>query len=254
MQFSRLANFKLAHQLRTVRLMTKYLAAFSLGVLVGLCVWFVASVTTRTGDWKPSGDGRTIVNTKTGEIRVTATGETVQEYQKRIDEELAAQAAIAEKEYQQREADRQAAARQQQAAEAEKIEQTKKQQELAATAAAQQSAENGNHYHAIQIAVLETLPSEVSGDGQWWSLTSPFRADRFPRRYERDRLVEYLTDSMYRGVLFEPKWTLLRKHLESLVYELSGEGTMTRTEQQLNESAAAMEAAKLRAQRGPGGK
>jgi hypothetical protein len=240
--------------------MTKYLAAFSLGVLVGLCVWFVASVTTRTGDWKPSGDGRTIVNTKTGEIRVTATGETVQEYRKRIDEELAAQAATAEKEYQQRETDRQAAARQQQAAEAEKTrqradaaEQARKQQELAATEAAQQSAENGCHYHAIQIAVLGTLPSEVSGDGQWWSLTSPYRADRFPLRYERDRLVEFLTDSMYRGVLFEPKWTLLRKHLESLVYEQSGEGTMTRTEQQLNESAAAMEAAKLRAQRGPGG-
>lgn len=40
-------------------------------------------------DWKPTGNGVTIVNTRTGEIRLASTGQTVAEYDKELEEHAA---------------------------------------------------------------------------------------------------------------------------------------------------------------------
>src|SRR5947209_7165953 len=83
----------------------------------------------------PTGDGRTVVNTRTGEIRVTATGESVEDFNaRRARENEARQAQLREEEERRVES----AFRKEQARRAD-------QQALA--------FENGFHFHAIQMAV-----------------------------------------------------------------------------------------------------
>jgi len=134
-----------------------------------------------SGEWKPSGDGKTIVHTRTGEIRMTATGETVEEYNgRRAEEQLAEKTAQSIKN-----AEAQAAQQRQ-----SKIHAAITNEALAAANEARLKAlhENGNHYHAIQVLVCDTSMEQVKPHyGEWWACTKSFREDRFPGLSERDQ-------------------------------------------------------------------
>ena len=63
--------------------MRRFLALTTLAaaaVLGGCLVWFFTPNPNQedAGEWKSTGDGKTIVNSKTGELRLTRTGESVE--------------------------------------------------------------------------------------------------------------------------------------------------------------------------------
>lgn len=59
-----------------------------IGLAIGLILgWLLAGF---FGDWRPVGDGR-IVNSRTGELRVTATGEDLDDYLLRMRQEREAE-------------------------------------------------------------------------------------------------------------------------------------------------------------------
>ena len=64
------------------------------GIIAAACAasFFVGRFSVR-GEWKPTGDSRTIVNTASGEVRMMATGEEITAFRKRIDAERAQEAA-----------------------------------------------------------------------------------------------------------------------------------------------------------------
>jgi hypothetical protein len=63
---------------RTWRYLTTALVAFLIGYVVS----------TFGGTWKPTGDGRTIFNDRTGRMKLTGTGEYLEDYHERVREDL----------------------------------------------------------------------------------------------------------------------------------------------------------------------
>jgi len=60
-------------------------------VACGFALGFVTA-SSRSGTWRSTGDGRTIVNDRTGAVRIAATGESVEEFQRRQRKEARAEA------------------------------------------------------------------------------------------------------------------------------------------------------------------
>jgi chromosome segregation ATPase len=108
-----------------------------------------------SSEWQPAGDGKMILNTRSGELRVAETGETVDAYQKRLAKEAEARA---EKE---REAQEKATA----AREAEQkrlaAEAAQRQQELAAAQSNQVRAKEEEHEAAIEAAYAAAAHDEL---------------------------------------------------------------------------------------------
>jgi hypothetical protein len=181
---------------------------------ISLSLMFLA-VAGCAGEWKPTGDGKTVVNTRTGEIRVTSTGESVKDFNARVAIEKA------------RDKERRAAAALEsaKAAEVERL---------------GSSEENGRHYHEIQLSVCSTAPSELSEDyDTWWFAAKPFRLDRFPTRSETDELVKVVERLSSRRTGPADKWSAVSGHLRSLRFNYYGNGEMIRTPDQIRESADA---------------
>jgi hypothetical protein len=189
------------------------------------------------GEWKPTGDGKTVVNTRTGAIKVASTGEDIREFNARKAREQQAREANAIREGQRR---LEIAL---QAQEARQAEQEARQAEQEASQKAM-ALENGVHYHAAQRAICSILPSEVSTHpGEWYFSTKPFRLDRFPTKSEALRvlrLIELLTTN---GGTRDKTWLELDGHLRQLKFGGDGIGKMLRTPEQLAESFAARSAA-----------
>jgi hypothetical protein len=58
-----------------------YLATFVVGLLIGVALGYWIKPENAVRDsWRPTGDRRTMLNTRTGEVRMLYSGETVQEY------------------------------------------------------------------------------------------------------------------------------------------------------------------------------
>lgn len=224
-------------------------------------------------EWKPSGDGRTIVNTTTGEIRVTSTGESIEEYRSRTKAEAVAAAAAAEEKWvadaPEREKVRlanEAIAKQRQeeivrrkaAAESSRIAEEAKlhaadqarlelqnaQVEATRVALEAQKAialENGGHYHAIQIAIFSIAPPHRGYISEKWrGLTTDFRSDEAPDKKKRDDFSWVIADALRRGDISGQQWEELYDHLEALKYNAYGRLDMNRTPEQLEESRQRM--------------
>lgn len=190
------------------------------------------------GEWKPTGDGKTVVHTRTGEIRVTSTAESVEKYNVRRKAEAAVRAAESEKNQLRLEAERltenQARAR------------LRTQTKIAVAKEHRATAlNNGHHYHAVQILVCNMPMSEVQEiHGSWWIDTKPFRLDQFPTKAERDKLLNLVEHAISGGGhISRENWSAIYDHLRSLEFDDRGRAEMLRTAKQLAESAEALKSA-----------
>jgi hypothetical protein len=178
----------------------------SVGVsCLGIGIWIGA----RRGEWKPTGDGKTVVHTRTGEMRLTANGLTVQE----VAANREAANRLAKMEY-----DRSAAAA--------KIEADRK------TAEWQQNEyerrqRNEKLLPKIARAVSEGNAQVLSSRwGERWRLNSQLiRQGKFPTKSERDALVnlldEFESDALVRKAgtpSFGEPFISLKKDLAALEY------------------------------------
>lgn len=148
------------------------IALFS-GLLLGY--WFGLS-----GDqWKPTGDGKTIVNSRTGEIRYAATGLTIQEtadLKKKLAEENAAVYEQQERERHRKQAEREARQREFDTA---------------------RSVNNWAIYYKIAEFVQKHSTFQPHSIYSWRHVTAPFRESRGLTDEEALTLRKALADAAY---------------------------------------------------------
>ena len=163
--------------------MNKQIVALAIGAgLITLIAWIAFH--NVSGEWKPTGDGKTVVHSRTGEIRFTATGLTVEETERRNREK-----AVANK----READRidarqweeDVAAAQQRA----DLDERRKVDEQAARDANDRiAAHNATLYPTIKVFVMK----HDWNYRRLYYLPIIFASDMPLQNYEVSELIDYL--------------------------------------------------------------
>jgi len=108
--------------------------AITLALFVGLALGL------RSDQWRPVGDAKTIVNTRTGETRIAATGESVAAYNSRLARE--------------RQLENENKARKAEELRVADDQRRKKQEAQEASRISAKLQRNGAHYHALQMFIL----------------------------------------------------------------------------------------------------
>lgn len=211
-------------------------------VIIAAVVFWPRPAIEQPAVWKPTGDGRTVVNTTTGEIRVTATGEEVTAFNDRIQRDEEAKQDAAYTAESQAEIDR---IWTEYRAENRRLDAEEKRVKEAIQRQGESFRENGRNYHIAQLIVL---PFNEIAVADWWQATEPFRSDEFPTERQRDALLRLASDGVHPDELKSDDCQQLCNALRAMTFH-EGTSGMLRTTSEEQASALAVKALHERMER-----